>query len=71
MVLQSPVNLEVALRSLANEPGRRKTASKQDWELLKGSWDLVTRLINEVTILTSITLLTKSHDPPSRYISDD
>ena len=33
-------------------PGRRG--------LLKGSWDLVTRVINKVTILT------KSHDPPSR-----
>ena len=39
--------------------------------LLKGSWDLVTRVIIRVTILITpikvlITLLTKSHDPPSR-----
>ena len=39
--------------------------------LLKGSWDLVTRVIIRVTILiTPIkvirTLLTKSHDPPSK-----
>ena len=38
--------------------------------LLKGSWDLVTRVIIRVTILITpikvlITLLTKSHDPPS------
>ena len=38
--------------------------------LLKGSWDLVTRVISKVTILISpinvvITLLTKSHDPLS------
>ena len=40
-------------------------------DLLKGSWDLVTRVIIRVTILITpiqvlITLLTKSHDPPSR-----
>ena len=39
--------------------------------LLKGSWDLVTRVIIRVTILITpikvlITLLTRSHDPPSR-----
>ena len=43
--------------------------------LIKGSWDLVTTVINKVTILiityitpirVLITLLTKSHDPPSR-----
>ena len=39
--------------------------------LLKGSWDLATRVIIRVTILITpikvlITLLTKSHDPPSR-----
>ena len=38
--------------------------------LLKGSWDLVTGVIIRVTILITpikvlITLLTKSHDPPS------
>ena len=38
--------------------------------ILKGSWDLVTRVIIRVTILITpskilITLLTKSHDPPS------
>ena len=38
--------------------------------LLKGSWDLVTRVITRVTTLINpskvlITLLTKSHDPPS------
>ena len=38
--------------------------------VLKGSWDLVTRVIIRVTILVTpikvlITLLTKSHDPPS------
>ena len=38
--------------------------------MLKGSWDLVTRVISWVTILITpikvlITLLTKSHDPPS------
>ena len=42
-----------------------------DGLLLKGSWDLVTRVIIRVTILITpikvlITLLTKSHDPPSR-----
>ena len=40
-------------------------------DLLKGSWDLVTRVIIRVTILITpikvvITLLPKSHDPPSR-----
>ena len=39
--------------------------------LLKGSWDLVTRATTRVTIHITpikvlITLLTKSHDPPSR-----
>ena len=39
--------------------------------LLRGSWDLVTRVIIKVTTLITplrvlITLLTKSHDPPSR-----
>ena len=39
--------------------------------LLNGSWDLVTRVIIEVTILLTpigvlITSLTKSHDPPSK-----
>ena len=39
--------------------------------VLKGSWDLVSRVITKVTILITpirglITLLTKSHDPPSR-----
>ena len=39
--------------------------------ILKGSWDLVTRVIIRVAILITpikvlITLLTKSHDPPSR-----
>ena len=38
--------------------------------LLEGSWDLVSGVINKVTILITpikvlITLLTKSHDPPS------
>ena len=38
--------------------------------LLRGSWDLVTRVIIKVTTLITplrvlITLLTKSHDPPS------
>ena len=38
--------------------------------ILKGSWDLVSRVIIRVTILITpikvlITLLTKSHDPPS------
>ena len=38
--------------------------------ILKGSWDLVTRVIIRVTILITtiealITLLSKSHDPPS------
>ena len=38
--------------------------------VLKGSWDLVTTVIIRVTILITpikalITLLTKSHDPPS------
>ena len=41
--------------------------------VLKGSWDLVTRVITRVTILITpiqvlITLLTKSHDPPSRNL---
>ena len=42
--------------------------------LLKGSWDLVTRVIKKVTIhiitytplKLLITILTKSHDPPSK-----
>ena len=39
--------------------------------LLKGSWDLVTWVIIRATILITpikvvVTLLTKSHDPPSR-----
>ena len=38
-------------------------------QTLKGSWDLVTRVIIRVTILITpvkvlITLLSKSHDPP-------
>ena len=38
---------------------------------LKGSWNLATRVIIRVTILIALikvltTLLTKSHDPPSR-----
>ena len=38
--------------------------------MLKGSWDLVSRVIIRVAILITpikvlITLLTKSHDPPS------
>ena len=42
---------------------------------LKGSWDLVTRVIIRATILITpikvlITLLTKSHDPPSRESFD-
>ena len=41
--------------------------------VLKGSWDLVTRVIIRVTILITpikvlITLLTKSHDPPSKPV---
>ena len=41
--------------------------------ILKGSWDLVSRVIIRVTILITpikglITLLTKSHDPPSRVL---
>ena len=44
--------------------------------ILKGSWDLVTRVIIKVTILIEklitpikalITILTKSHDPLSTY----
>ena len=40
--------------------------------VLKGSWDLVTTVIIRVTILITpikvlITLLTKSHDPPSSH----
>ena len=40
-------------------------------DTLRGSWDLVTRDIRKVTILLTpvkvlITLVTKSHDPPSR-----
>ena len=43
--------------------------------VLKGSWDLVTRVIIRVTILITpikilITLLTKSHDPPSRGLNN-
>ena len=37
--------------------------------LLRGSWDVVIRVINTVTIdpiKVLITLLTKSYDPPSR-----
>ena len=39
--------------------------------VLKGSWDLVTRVISIISIPITplkvlITLLTKSHDPPSR-----
>ena len=44
--------------------------SRRGLGLLKGSWDLVTGVIIKVTILITpirvlITLLTKSHDPPS------
>ena len=43
-------------------------------EVLKGSWDLVTRVINKVAIVivtynpirVLIAVLTKSHEPPSR-----
>ena len=42
------------------------------YQVLKGSWDLVTRVITKATVLILITrikvltsLLTKSHDPPS------
>ena len=47
--------------------------------LLGGSWDLVTKVITRVTILTNtykppfgvlITLVTKSHDPPILAASD-
>ena len=42
--------------------------------LLGGSWDLVNKVINKVTILITpvkalITLLTKSHDPLSRLLN--
>ena len=42
--------------------------------VLRGSWDLVTRVLIKVTVLITplrvlITLLTKSHDPPSNYIT--
>ena len=43
------------------------------FSLLRGSWDLVTRVIIKVTILITplrvlITVLTKSHEPPSGYL---
>ena len=48
------------------------------WVVLKGSWDVVTRVIIKVTILITtysitslkvlITLLAKSHDPPSSWL---
>ena len=46
------------------------TVMKTTNTALKGSWDLVTRVIIRVTVLITpikvlITLLTKSHDPPS------
>ena len=52
-------------------PGSKGNCT-EDW-ILKGSWDLVTRVIIRVTILIApikvlITLLTKSHDPPSRVL---
>ena len=48
-----------------------QTESSSAHALLKGSWDLVTRVIIRVTILITpikviITYLTKSHDPQSR-----
>ena len=43
------------------------------FRVLKGSWDLVSRVITKVTILITpikglIALVTKSHDPPSRAL---
>ena len=45
-------------------------------DLLGGSWDLVSEVINNVAILKTqikvlITLLTKSHDPPSGFLLGD
>ena len=42
--------------------------------VLRGSWDFVTRVIIKVTTLITplrvlITLLTRSHDPPSKVLS--
>ena len=42
-------------------------------QVLQGSWDLVTRVICKVTIHITpikvlITLVTRSHDPPSRDV---
>ena len=56
-------------RHLRPELGRGQAR----FPVLKGSWDLVTRVFIRVTILITpikvlITLLTKSHDPPSRTI---
>ena len=46
---------------------RVKMAGKGERRLLKGSWDLVTRVINTISIpITPLKVLTKSHDPPSR-----
>ena len=61
--LESP-----AAAALEASPGRLGASRRL---LLKGSWDLVTRVIVRVTILITpikvlITLLTKSHDPTSR-----
>ena len=52
----------------------KRLASQSASGILRGSWDLVSGVVNTVTILTTtynpsykvlITLLTKSHDPPS------
>ena len=51
-------------------PPSKTRAARAQMTILKGSWDLVTRVIIKVTILITpvkvlITILTKSHDPPS------
>ena len=62
--------LDPGTSSLASAPLQRSNKPIRV-ALLKGSWDLVTEVIIRVTILITpikvlITLLTKSHDPPSK-----
>ena len=69
LTLLRPASSVGASRSQALQPNPKDPTTG----ILKVSWDLVTRVIIRVTILITpikvvITLLTKSHDPPSIQI---
>ena len=61
---------------MTRSPGRtRPLSAHSPSSPLEGSWDLVSRVITKVTTLITpiralITLLTKSHDPPSRLFAE-